>query len=107
MMYLNIKNYKNLEDVEGNITIYEYPNQYNIHFDVKLLNYETIIADIPIKFEILRKGIAEEIYKVYIKINTKCIGYLEIGMDVLESVIVMRKWIYDMGKKIIEQKMGV
>jgi hypothetical protein len=106
-MYLTIKNYKRLEEVDSNITINEYINGYNINFYAKLLNDNVVIEDIHIKFEIMRNGSCEDRYEVHIKFNTEIIGYLKIGMDVLESLESIKEWIYSIGKKIIEKRMSI
>ena len=97
---LKIINYKRLEEVDSNITINEYINGYNINFYAKLLNDNVVIEDIHIKFEIMRNGSCEDRYEVCIKTNTKNIGYLKIGMDVLESLESIKEWIYDVGNRI-------
>jgi len=107
VMYLTIKNYKRLEEVDSNITINEYINGYNINFYAKLLNDNVTIEDIHIKFEIMRNGSCEDGYEVHIKTNTKNIGYLKIGMDALESLESIKEWIYSIGKKIIEKRMSM
>jgi hypothetical protein len=102
---LKIINYKKLEEIDNNITITEYINGYNINFYAKLLNEDIVIEDAHIKFEIMRNGIGEDRYEVCIKFNTEIIGYLKIGMDVLESLGSIKEWIYDVGKRIIEKRM--
>jgi hypothetical protein len=98
---LTINNYKKLEEVDSNITINEYINQYNIYFYGKFLNLDMVIENRCIKFEILRNGIGEGLYEVRILIDGKCIGYIEIGMDVLRSLMSIKEWIYIKGKRSI------